>query len=152
MLASVPSDVSAVSLQRLEDIVDHFGILEKHSTTTWAHLENLTDNMEILNIVVRNAQREAQQEKIYEWLSPPDPFSNHNTARQRHEPLMGHWFINGKEFEEWRSRPNSIIWLHGIRKLGLNLDHGLCRYYLIWLDAVRPLLRTYLKTNWIYNC
>lgn len=70
MLASVPSDVSAVSLQRLEDIVDHFGILEKHSTTTWAHLENLTDNMEILNIVVRNAQREAQQEKIYEWLSP----------------------------------------------------------------------------------
>ena len=32
--------------------------------------------------------------KIVEWLSPPDPWTNHASARRHHEPDTGSWWFN----------------------------------------------------------
>jgi len=54
------------------------------------------------------------QQKIYLWLSAPDPSSNHKDACQKRQATTGEWFINGDEFRQWKSGLNSFIWLHGI--------------------------------------
>jgi hypothetical protein len=53
--------------------------------------------------------------KIHNWLSAPDPSSNHNDACKKRQPTTGEWFVGGEEFKQWKSDLNSFIWLYGIR-------------------------------------
>jgi hypothetical protein len=55
-----------------------------------------------------------QQEKLWEWLSPPDPSINHNIARKAHHKGTTSWFFQGGIFREWKSFP-SLLWVHGKR-------------------------------------
>ena len=48
------------------------------------------------------------------WLSPPDPSTNHNTARKAHYEGTATWFFRGGIFKEWKSAP-SLLWIHGKR-------------------------------------
>ena len=57
------------------------------------------------------------QQKIYQWLSAPDPSSNHNDACKKRQPTTGSWFIKGEQFDIWKAASNSMLWLHGIREL-----------------------------------
>src|SRR5436189_5538084 len=56
-------------------------------------------------------------QKINQWLSSPDPSSNHNAACQKRQQTTGSWFIRGDQFAEWKINSNSFLWLHGIRRL-----------------------------------
>jgi hypothetical protein len=50
------------------------------------------------------------------WLSPPDPWKNHNTARESHHDGTSKWFIDGDTFVQWKSSgPDSLLWIHGKR-------------------------------------
>jgi hypothetical protein len=57
------------------------------------------------------------------WLHPPDPWENHNTAREAHLKGTAKWFIrdNGT-FAEWK-QSGRLLWLRGNRQdlLPLNL-------------------------------
>lgn len=55
--------------------------------------------------------------KIYKWLSPPDPFENHDfNLRARGEQDTGKWFLESPEFIAWMDEDISApLWLHGIR-------------------------------------
>lgn len=55
-------------------------------------------------------------EKIKIWLAAPLPSSNHNTAIEKKQPCTGEWFIQSKEFAEWKMGTSSFIWLNGIRE------------------------------------
>jgi hypothetical protein len=56
------------------------------------------------------------QQDIHHWLSPPDPWKNHNTARESHHEGTAAWFIHGNSFSEWKSSaPKSLLWIHGKR-------------------------------------
>lgn len=55
-------------------------------------------------------------EKINQWLDAPLPFLNHNTAMLEKQPGTGEWFLQSKEFADWKIGANSFIWLHGIRE------------------------------------
>ena len=58
-----------------------------------------------------NSQRDARK-----WLSPPDPWENHDTARESHHKGTSRWFVQSKTFAEWKSSgPNSLLWIHGKR-------------------------------------
>jgi len=37
-------------------------------------------------------------------------------ARQKCQLHTGLWFVTGDQFQQWRSAPNSLLWLFGIRK------------------------------------
>jgi hypothetical protein len=56
------------------------------------------------------------QEKLKDWLSPPDPSTNHNIARRAHHKGTASWFFEGSIFEKWKSSP-SFLWIHGKRAL-----------------------------------
>jgi hypothetical protein len=54
------------------------------------------------------------REKSKQWLSPPDPSTNHIIARKAHHKGTASWFFQGSIFEEWKSSP-SLLWIHGKR-------------------------------------
>jgi len=54
------------------------------------------------------------QDKIRSWLSPPDPWSNYNTARKAHHPGTAMWFTQGDTFGKWKST-GSLLWVNGLR-------------------------------------
>jgi hypothetical protein len=55
---------------------------------------------------------------IHEWLSPPDPWKNFNTAHELRYGETGAWFVNGNTFSEWKgSGPSSPLWINGKRQL-----------------------------------
>jgi hypothetical protein len=45
--------------------------------------------------------------------SVPDPSSEHNLAREKHEATTGSWLIEGEELKTWRIGRNSFMWLNG---------------------------------------
>ena len=70
-------------------------------------------------------------EKVYQdirsWLSPPDPWKNHNIAQESRHSGTGEWFVKGDMFSEWKdSGPSSLLWLHGKRQspLPTTLTHS----------------------------
>ena len=54
------------------------------------------------------------QKNIRSWLSPPDPWSNYNTARKAHHPGTATWFTQGDMFGKWKST-GSLLWVNGLR-------------------------------------
>jgi hypothetical protein len=58
------------------------------------------------------------QKAIRGWLSPPDPWKNHNIAHESHHEATAAWFIQSETFSEWKwSGPSSLLWIHGKRQL-----------------------------------
>jgi Dual specificity phosphatase, catalytic domain len=51
------------------------------------------------------------QEKFRRWLSPPDPSTNHNTARKSHRKGTALWFTEGDTFRKWKAT-GSLLWIH----------------------------------------
>ena len=51
---------------------------------------------------------------VWEWLSPPDPSTNHNIACGAHHKGTAAWFFQGSVFTEWKSA-GSLLWIHGKR-------------------------------------
>ena len=54
------------------------------------------------------------RENIHQWLSPPDPSTNHNIACDTHNKKTASWFFQGSIFREWKST-GSLLWIHGKR-------------------------------------
>ena len=56
-------------------------------------------------------------QKIRTWLSPPDPWINHNSARKSQHGATGAWWIHGEAFSKWKiSGSSSLLWIHGERQ------------------------------------
>ena len=54
------------------------------------------------------------QGKSRQWLSPADPSSNYNIAREVFHEGTATWFIQGNTFREWEVA-GSLFWVHGKR-------------------------------------
>ena len=56
------------------------------------------------------------QQDVRNWLSPPDPWKNHNLALGSRHGGTGSWWIEGDTYAEWKSSgASSLIWIHGKR-------------------------------------
>jgi hypothetical protein len=54
---------------------------------------------------------------VRNWLSPPDPWKNHNVAHESRHNGTGTWWIEGDTYAEWKSSgPSSLLWIHGKRQ------------------------------------
>ncbi|KAF8467477.1 hypothetical protein DFH94DRAFT_600255, partial [Russula ochroleuca] len=54
------------------------------------------------------------QEDVQNWLSPPDPWKNHNLARGSRHTGTAAWFVASSTLPEWKSSgPRSLLWIHG---------------------------------------
>ena len=55
-------------------------------------------------------------DNIHQWLSPPDPSTNHNIACATHQKRTANWFFQGSIFTGWKSTDSdSLLWIHGKR-------------------------------------
>ena len=52
--------------------------------------------------------------ELREWLSPPNPSINHNTACDIKHEGTAMWFIQGNKFKEWKKN-GSLLWIRGNR-------------------------------------
>jgi hypothetical protein len=48
------------------------------------------------------------------WLSPPDPFINFNTADHTRHEGTAVWFTQSDVFKNWK-QSSSLLWIHGKR-------------------------------------
>jgi hypothetical protein len=56
------------------------------------------------------------QQDVRNWLSPPDPWKNHNLARGSRHGGTGTWWIEGDAYAEWRSpSAGPLLWIHAKR-------------------------------------
>jgi hypothetical protein len=56
---------------------------------------------------------EQRWREITQWLSPPDPFSNHNAAVDKRRRDTGQWLVDSAQYAAWRESEDSFLWLHG---------------------------------------
>ena len=57
------------------------------------------------------------QDDVRIWLSPPNPWKNHNLARGSRHTGTAAWFVAGSTLPEWKSLgPRSLLWIHGKRE------------------------------------
>ncbi|KAH9954071.1 hypothetical protein BGW80DRAFT_1511847 [Lactifluus volemus] len=62
--------------------------------------------------VADTINRYQSQEKLRNWLSPPDPSVNHSIARSRHHKGTATWFLDNISFNEWKSS-GPLVWIQG---------------------------------------
>jgi hypothetical protein len=56
------------------------------------------------------------QQDVRNWLSPPDPWKNHNLSRESRHRGTGTWWVEGDAYAEWKSSgASSLLWIHGKR-------------------------------------
>jgi hypothetical protein len=56
------------------------------------------------------------RQDLRRWLSPPEPFTNHNIACNAHHKGTATWFFEGRTYKEWKSTgSDSLLWIHGKR-------------------------------------
>ena len=49
-----------------------------------------------------------------EWLSPPDPSMNYNSAREMRHKGTTTWFVESSTYKYWK-KSGSLFWIHGKR-------------------------------------
>lgn len=60
----------------------------------------------------RATQQATQFRMITDWLSPPDPWTNHEMARQQYESKTGSWFLQSEKYREWKIGAVRNLWIH----------------------------------------
>jgi hypothetical protein len=64
----------------------------------------------------QNTTEDQLREKFRQWLSPPDPSINYNTARDAYHNGTAAWFTQDQTFQDWKvSGSESLLWIHGKR-------------------------------------
>ena len=82
------------------------------------------------------------RENTHNWLSPPDPSTNHNIACGTHHRKTATWFFQGGIYQEWKST-GSLLWIHG-KRLPRRLSHMTPSYTILsfsWLGQKYYLVR-----------
>jgi NACHT domain len=71
-------------------------------------------SMEVSSSLITDEQRK----NLHRWLSAPDPSLNYNEAHRKRQPATSTWFVESKQFADWKTNPDSFLWLHGIPGCG----------------------------------
>jgi hypothetical protein len=81
-------------------------------------LDNIGYTIEETKSSIDRLHLNDHEQKVINWLSPPNPSTNYNKAiRQRHDG-SGFWFLRSNSFTRWKTQTNTFLWLHGIPGCG----------------------------------
>ncbi|KAI0193916.1 hypothetical protein EV127DRAFT_360238 [Xylaria flabelliformis] len=75
--------------------------------------EILNEEMNQIKARVGNLSAQSHLEEVKNWLSPPDHSTDFNNARDRCLEGSGQWLLQDVAYSTWRSKSNSVLWLHG---------------------------------------
>jgi hypothetical protein len=65
------------------------------------------------------------RQDLTNWLKPPDPYINYNTATNVHHKGTGMWFTERTTFQDWKES-SSLLWIHGKRTFSGPLHPNSC--------------------------
>ena len=72
------------------------------------------------------------QRDVRHWLSPPDPWKNHNLARKSRHSGTGTWWVESNTYLEWQSSgPSSLLWIHGKRQCSASFSFHRTNAYFV---------------------
>jgi hypothetical protein len=79
-----------------------------------SELQHIGECVGLVNISKElNLALEERRLEVLKWLLRTDALAFHNSEYARHETGTGLWFLQRKEYTEWRVTPNSFLWLYG---------------------------------------
>lgn len=88
-----------------------------HKDTITELQANVADVRERLKLALQVLQLAVQQSdrwrKLVDWILPPEPWTNHYSARQRHEPGTGTWLLQTVPYVTWKAGEVKDIWVSG---------------------------------------
>ncbi|KAI0272293.1 hypothetical protein BC834DRAFT_1030466 [Gloeopeniophorella convolvens] len=94
-------------------LLEHF---KGAMTNVEAFTATMEDDLASIQQIVDDANKN-KRDKLYQeytnWLSPPDPLSNHAAKREQCHRGSTDWFIHGNAFGEWQTSGGRLLWLHG---------------------------------------
>ena len=73
-------------------------------------------------VAPNQSSTDQSRQDVLEWLSPPDPSINYNTARDVHHKGTAVWLTESRTFRDWKTN-GSLLWIYGKRTF-------LCSLYL----------------------
>ncbi|KAF2232143.1 hypothetical protein EV356DRAFT_257150 [Viridothelium virens] len=59
------------------------------------------------------AQDAERFRKVVDWLSPPNPWTNHTSARERHQAQTGEWLLECDQYQRWKADAIRHVWVCG---------------------------------------
>ena len=83
--------------------------LEAWSSGVSIAIDEISDNTKQLLSFARSEEID----KIKNWLSPPDPWTNHFAARHLHQAETGKWVLENDAYKAWLGGSTRHLWLHG---------------------------------------
>jgi hypothetical protein len=83
--------------------------LETWSSGVTVTIDQISDDTQRLLSIARSDEID----KIKDWLSPPDPWTNHHTARSFHQAGTGEWVLNDNAYRAWLGGSSRHLWLYG---------------------------------------
>lgn len=102
-------DVSGTSQRMMKLVaVDTNNLINRSVAIASSVARISAQNQQILHL-----QKSDQFKKIKACLSPPDPWTNHMAARQRHEPHTGTWLPQSDQYQRWKAGDIQHLWLCG---------------------------------------
>ncbi|KAK3615213.1 hypothetical protein LTR22_027516 [Elasticomyces elasticus] len=64
----------------------------------------------LLDVIHQHAKH---YREIADWLASPDPWTNHESARQLHQPHTGTWLLESAQYRDWKTASIRHLWMHG---------------------------------------
>ncbi|GAB1317179.1 NACHT domain-containing protein [Madurella fahalii] len=109
-----------------KELLDYVRVENLQETRRAAELlQSIETNMQDIHAITSSTNTgvgrlESQHylDKLTKWLSPPDPSTNLNAAKERHHEGTGGWFIENTTFLGWKSGFRRHLWLHGLAGCG----------------------------------
>jgi nucleoside phosphorylase len=136
------------------------GYSDSHNNKRWhgyaaitatAYIKDLLTMMVPGQVEQLDPEMPEKQSRIFEWLSAPDPSTNHTKALNKHHGGTGLWFIQGDTFNEWKRLPGSFLWLHGISGCGKTVLTSTIIEHLLRETTCQVLLYFYFDSNDTYK-
>ena len=100
--------------QHLHDFIDFFQVfvvLDGELSTRLLFLYSPFRFRDRRHLAGNQLQRDVRQ-----WLSPPDPSTNHDFVWKAHHTGTASWFFKSHVLTEWK-KTGSFLWIHGKRMI-----------------------------------
>ncbi|KAH0040652.1 purine and uridine phosphorylase, partial [Aureobasidium melanogenum] len=81
-------------------------------------IEQLTNSIHDVSASMEQIEINNASKAVTEWLKAADPSVNYTRAIETHRTGTGEWFLGGAQFQEWKAKLKSFLWLHGMSGCG----------------------------------